>query len=511
MRLLSFFRWTFQIAVIMLISVSSSSCQVSFSQGTSDTEPLYADHGINYNIPITNNKTSTNTYSAAITVGPDKDNISINLTSYSKWVFVNPGETKIETICVDFYDSALNKSEFNIWLKHRNDTSVWEKAWYRVEISPFLGQSDVYEDYSGSPKLIKPICEYLSPTVTPTHGTSSDNYTYSIVANCGICDNISLEIASTREGPWINKGIQSYTNPGLNQILSWSNISLGFKHDTAYYRFKGIMMSQPEAGPFRCQPEAGSFRYVSAKNVHSSITLNLNDLNNFNNLSINNINLTLNDITFLNRVLNRYSDLKMSLEDIEANVTPANGTMYTPFTYSFSLKSPMEQRSVVFSKGSEEVALFIEPDFDIELEIQPPNDHIWRSQGKQTYSTSDRSLKWPNLSFISYSEVFGKGKYRFVIDGETSVEFLGPEIDVAVRNELFALRPDDNFDYFAEVKSSRPMVDMELMYTDDGVTWKRSGQIRKYILGNNSSTDPPWVTFSWLDQPWHKSIRVDER
>jgi hypothetical protein len=52
---------------------------------------------------------------------------------------------------------------------------------------------------------------------------------------------------------------------------------------------------------------------------------------------------------------------------------------------------------------------------------------------------------------------------------------------------------------------------MELMFTDDGVTWKRSGLFRTYGSGNNSSAKAPWVILTWQNQPWHNTIRVDER
>jgi hypothetical protein len=98
-----------------------------------------------------------------------------------------------------------------------------------------------------------------------------------------------------------------------------------------------------------------------------------------------------------------------------------------------------------------------------------------------------------------------------MLGSEVLGEFSGPEIDVAVRNESYYRRPDYNFDYSAEVRSIRPQVDLELIFTDDGVTWKRSGLFRTYIRGNNAINQPPWVTLTWQNQPWHNTIRVDER
>jgi hypothetical protein len=103
------------------------------------------------------------------------------------------------------------------------------------------------------------------------------------------------------------------------------------------------------------------------------------------------------------------------------------------------------------------------------------------------------------------------GKYRFMLGNEEIGNFSGPKIDVAIRNESAKMRPDYNFDYSAEVRSSRPKVEMELMYTDDSVTWQRYGLFRTYLWGNNSSDQQPWITLKWENLPWHPFIRVDER
>jgi len=179
--------------------------------------------------------------------------------------------------------------------------------------------------------------------------------------------------------------------------------------------------------------------------------------------------------------------------EIHANVKPFNGSIYTPFTYSVSAESPQKD------------------DFDIELLIKAPGSSIWISQGMQTYRADYKELLWPNLSFSTSPDILGMGEYKFVVDNEYYRNYIGPEIDVAVRNESYKRRADDNFDYSAEVKSSRPYVDMELLYTDDGLNWYRSGQIRRYIFDDSSSMQFPWITLTWQDQPWHKTIRVDER
>lgn len=539
------FRLALLTGVVLLLSASPILCQVSFSQGNSNAEPVSADNTINYNILITNDKTSTLSYSVALTVGPDKDNSSISLINTQSDIFVDPGKTKIVTITINFHHPSLNKGEFNGWLTDKNDASVWEKAWYRAEIKTVFGGSTVLEDYSGHPKLIKPICEYRSPTVTPSQGTYSDSYIYNLTVICSYSDNISLEVAPSLRGPWTNKGIRSYTNPGLLQTLTWDNITLGFDFNAAYYRFKGKIESQPTVGPvwpvtlqFRnntLSPLNGTpeteFRYSLEVNASKpvDVLMNVMDLStgkyfpagfkNYKNssswekLTWQDIKVTTNEdvvgqssyyfsfhypgspdsFNSTKEILGLvYSGPQISSVKIESNVTPANGSIYTPFSYTAKINTT-------------------KADANIELEIQPPNSTIWQAQGRQTYSISYKVLKWPNLSFRSSPEVLGLGKYRFTMDNAVLGEFSGPKIDVAVRNESFKKRADNNFDYSAEVRSIRPKVDMELMFTDDGVIWKRSGLFRTYTSGNNSTAEMPWVVLTWQNQPWHKTIRVDER
>lgn len=539
------FRLALLTGVVLLLSASPILCQVSFSQGNSNAEPVSADNTINYNILITNDKTSTLSYSVALTVGPDKDNSSISLINTQSDIFVDPGKTKIVTISINFHHPSLNKGKFNGWLTDKNDASVWEKAWYRAEIKTVFGGSTVLEDYSGHPKLIKPICEYRSPTVTPSQGTYSDSYIYNLTVICSYSDNISLEVAPSLQGPWTNKGIRSYTNPGLLQTLTWDNITLGFDFNAAYYRFKGKIESQPTVGPvwpvtlqFRnntLSPLNGTpeteFRYSLEVNASKpvDVLMNVMDLStgkyfpagfkNYKNssswekLTWQNIKVTTNEdvvgqssyyfsfhypgspdsFNSTKEILGLvYSGPQISSVKIESNVTPANGSIYTPFSYTAKINTT-------------------KADANIELEIQPPNSTIWQAQGRQTYSISYKVLKWPNLSFRSSPEVLGLGKYRFTMDNAVLGEFSGPKIDVAVRNESFKKRADNNFDYSAEVRSIRPKVDMELMFTDDGVIWKRSGLFRTYTSGNNSTAEMPWVILTWQNQPWHKTIRVDER
>ena len=533
------------VGAVMVLSTTTALCQVSFSQGGSTAEPLSVDSTITYLIPITNEKSSTLSYSVTLTAGPDKDNVSINLEKTQSDIFVDPQQTKIVKFEVNFHDPRINQGEFNRWLTDKNDVKIWDKAWYHAEISQFREQLVPLEDYSGHPQLMKTIFEYSDADVSPKQGTNENLYSYKVTILGSYKDNITLQVRPSQNVPWIDLDSGEYSTPGSYQTLYWNNKSLNFDFNAAYYRFVGKIESQPKVGPvwpialqFRnntLSPQNGTprteFSYGLELNASKPIDVALNVLDpgtgNFflagissyknsstwEKLTWSGIKVTSNEDVAGQSSYNfsfhypgsaesfnstkdmlgqDYQGPYVNSWEIEANVTPDNGSIYTPFSYT----------ARIYSNKSAA---------DIGLEIQPPNSTIWQAQGRQTYSMSYNVLKWPDLSFRSSPEVLGVGKYRLVMDNSVLGEFSGPKIDVAVRNESFKKLPNNNFDYTAEVRSIRPKVDMELMFTDDGVTWERTGLFRTYASGNNSSAQAPWEVLTWQDQPWHKTIRVDER
>lgn len=532
------------VGAIMVLSITTALSQVSFSQGGTSTEPLSVDGTITYIIPITNERSSTLSYSVTLTAGPDKDNVSINLEKTQSGIFVDPQQTGIVKFEVNFHDSRINQGEFNKWLKDKNDARIWDKAWYHVEISQFRDQLEPLEDYNGHPQLMKTTFEYSGADVNPKQGTNENLYNYKVTVLGSYKDNITLQVRPSQNVPWIDLDSKQYSTPGSYQTLYWNNKSLNFDFNAAYYRFVGKRESQPKVGPvwpialqFRnntLSPQNGTprteFSYGLELNASKPIDVALNVLDpgtgNFflagissyknsstwEKLTWSGIKVTSNEDVAGQSNYNfsfhypgspeSFNSTKGMLGqdyqgpyvawEIHANVTPSNGSIYTPFTYTAEIDSN-------------------KPTCDIGLEILPPNSTIWQAQGRQTYSMSYNLLKWPDLSFRGSPEVLGVGKYRLVMDNAVLGEFPGPKIDVAVRNESFKKLPNNNFDYSAEVRSIRPKVDMELMFTDDGVTWKRSGLFRTYTIGNNSSAEMPWIVLTWQNQPWHKTIRVDER
>ncbi len=99
----------------------------------------------------------------------------------------------------------------------------------------------------------------------------------------------------------------------------------------------------------------------------------------------------------------------------------------------------------------------------------------------------------------------GNDSYRFVWGDTVLGEFSGPNIDVAQRNITWnPIKGTDRFDYKVEVRSSRPALIVELVYTNDGMVWNRSNLTQKY-----ESEAQEWKELIWKNQPWHKTVRFD--
>lgn len=533
--------------LILAVSLSNAQDTVSFAQAGLTREPFDVNRSIDYNIPINNNINYNMLYSVKLEVGFDTNYPDVFKRFEEQRINVNPQSTAYATFNVNFRSPELFKGDLKTWILNRNDTSNWDRAWYRATVTPLSGRSITLENYEGHPQLCKPFFEFVRPAVSPAQGSNEDQYSYEVTAFGSYYDNISLQIAPSKIGPWTDLGSRPYSMPNGYQSLKWNNNTISFDFNIAYYKFVGKKNSTIFDGPFwpipvqfgnnTLSPSAGTprsnFHYSVEVNSSKPIDVSLNIMDirtrNYHLAGVQSYNgsskwekLTWDDVEVTSDEdaegfssyyfgfhypgsANSFNSTKNILgvafpgpyvgsTEINAKVYPANGSIYTPFTYSAEVNS-------------------IKPSFDVELEIKAPNSTIWQPQGKQTYDNINRMLTWPNLSFRTSPEVLGYAKYRFVT-GDAILgggEFIGPKIDVAIRNEGFKRLPNNNFDYSAEVRSYRPKVDMELMYTDDGVIWKRSGQFRTYSLTNNSSCQPPWITLYWKNQPWHKSIRVDER
>jgi hypothetical protein len=537
-----------EVALIVLLALGTAAqaadVSVSVSQGGSSKEPLDVAKPVTYNVKLAGVSNAMR-YDVTITMGPDL-NDTTNYLTFTKSFSANPGAQNAIQFDLNFMEPQLRRGEFGRWAANANRTEAWSGAWWKISVTdldPFTPDIQL-SDYSGHPQLVKFIWLLKDATVTPSQGTNSQHFNYQVQLFSTVQDQLLLEVASSADGNWISIGERNYTNPNSWQTLTWNNVTLPFDFGAAAYRLTG-RRQQTFEGPFwpipvkfknnTLYPPFGipgrQFNYSLEVNASKPIDVLLNildvatgkyfpaGLQNYENsskwerLNWSGIKVTssedivgkssyyfsfhypgsVNSFDSTKNMLGEvYPGPQISSVEVNSKVIPANGTIYTPFTYISNINT---------TKATA----------DIELEVQPPNSTIWDAKGRQTYSKNNSVLIWPDISFRSSPKVLGLGKYRFMLGSEVIGEFSGPEIDVAVRNESYYRRPDNNFDYSAEVRSTRPKVDMELMFTDDGVTWKRSGLFRTYGSANNSSAKALWVILTWQNQPWHNTIRVDER
>jgi hypothetical protein len=109
------------------------------------------------------------------------------------------------------------------------------------------------------------------------------------------------------------------------------------------------------------------------------------------------------------------------------------------------------------------------------------------------------------VSFDPNSDAVGNASYRFLLGDMVLGHFNGPDIDLAFKDMIYQrIGNTDRFDYKVKVKSASSSRKIELVYTDDGLIWTRSGQIQEY---KSDSLD--WQELIWKNQPWHKTIRFD--
>ena len=526
--------------VLFFLSTIPGYCyEVSVSTVQKGTlqEPFDVGKTVSYDVLITGASNSMR-YTVELTVGPESEP-SIS-KSFKKDINVNSGSAMVQ-LPVNYQSSEFISGEFGKWLRDQNQTGPWDKAWYKVKVTslnPFDEQAEA-EDHSGKPTLVKVIEEFRDQQVTPRKGTNLDGYEYQVSVLSTVQDNITLEIGPSRDGPWTMVGDQDYTTPRSWQILKWSNVSLGFDFTSAAYRIGGRRQiiadgpSWPIEVDFRnasVSPERGlydtPFIYSISLQAPKPIDVGLNvwDVSNRKYFSAGRLdysnasqwqNLIWKDVMpssagDSNGVSNYYFSFYYSGSDNPfattfekderyypgptlsmANlrnwsVSPGNGTIFTPYNYSVDVETRL-------------------PSYDIELQTAPPNSDVWTAKGTATYSGESRSLVWENVSFDPNNYAVGNGSYRFLLGDLVLGKFVGPNIDVAFQDLTYErISNTDRFNYKVKIKASRPILQIELVYTDDGLVWTRSKQIQEY-----ESNSSEWIEMAWKNQPWHKTVKFD--
>ena len=239
----------FVFILLCIVPISCVQSSVSIVQAGSTKEPFDVGGSITYSIPITNNISSNMLYTVEMTIGPDTNDYSIS-KKYKQDINVNGHSTGYFAFSVNFRAPDLSEGDFGKWTSDKNDTSIWDKTWYHIMVTPLIGKIEEIESYGGRPNLFKAFFEFRKTEVNPTQGSNKDLYNYEVNVLGSYRDNVSLEVGPSVDGPWMDLGSKTYTTPGLLQTLNWNNVSLNFDFSMAYYRFKGTRQSKVFEGPF---------------------------------------------------------------------------------------------------------------------------------------------------------------------------------------------------------------------------------------------------------------------
>ncbi|NPV61725.1 MAG: hypothetical protein HPY61_03680 [Methanotrichaceae archaeon] len=440
---------------ILIAPALSADASASFEQAGSNKEPFDVDGTIDYKIAINNDIGSIMRYEIELFVGPDKSDFSI-YNKYTDYLNINARALGSATFPVNFRSPEMVRGDFGRWTGDDNETGIWDKAWYRVVITPLVGRQMTIEGYGGHPNLIKNFFEFKGASVSPTEGSSDDLYSYETSIIGSYEDEITLQTAPSAQGPWTDAGSRSYDSPGLLQTLRWENVTLDFDFSMAYYRFKGTKQSGIYEGPFwpvamnarnsQVNPVRGlsSQRFDYSLEVNSSkkidAVLNVLDVASktfkpmgrasyknssqwqtmtWPGISPSEVSGSEGSSSYFftfyypggetpfNRT-EQFAGPDIVLVNFRnATVSPNNGSIFLPFNYSVELETAL-------------------PRCDVELQTSDPGSTLWVSRGIVSYNGSQRTLYWNNTNLDGSSD--GMARYRFLAGASASDEYQGPRI-----------------------------------------------------------------------------------
>ncbi|MBN1235423.1 MAG: hypothetical protein JW999_05150, partial [Methanotrichaceae archaeon] len=283
--------------------------------------------------------------------------------------------------------------------------------------------------------------KFAQANVTPANGSIFTGFTYCVKAESDQ-KNYDVELFTQEPGStkWISQGTIPYN--GTSQVLCWPQVLIdGSEYGMAKYRFSsGSARSEVFEGP-KIEP-----------------------------------------VSFIN-----------------ATISPNHGPLYitTPLMGEIS-RVYMYTITVQFMKP-------LASDMkEVRLEIFDPSSGSWLYAGSQTYDASKTSIVFKvNFAGLPFQEPFlGETRYRLLASGEDLGEFIGPTIDVNLRNERYAAEGKD-YAYQVEVRSSLPKVDIALAYTDNNVNWLK-GDKKSY-----ESLNQEWKPLKWEKNPKHYAYEFE--
>jgi len=527
------------LVITYLAPAVGQDAQVIMEQAGSMRSPFDVGGSITYRVPVVNSIGSSMRYAVALSVGPDTNDYSI-VDAYTKDMNVNAHSTGYIEFVVNFKSPKISRGEFGRWASDENDTRIWDKAWYHVDIKPLLGDSTVIESYDGQPNLFKAFFDYKNPEVTPAQGTNGDLYSYEITALGTYEDNISLQVAPSREGPWIDLGSRAYSIPGSSQTLRWDDNRLNFDFIVAYYKFVGRKQSKVLEGPFwPISVEAKNSSVIPPRDLTGSKFTYRLEIN-----ASKNIDVGLNALDVGSGVFNLvgrasyknpgqwqemvWSDIEpsgvsgsdgrssyfftyyyvgseMPFQKTEqypgpdivlvnfknATVIPNNGTLFMPYTYNISIDTAV-------------------PRGEAELLTSNPYSSIWDSQGKVNYDSFNHSLTWPDIKLDGSRG--GMARYKFICGASESQVYQGPQIKVPEvlgsvspsRGVVQAWQESDSlysFNYTVQLRnwSSEEAPWIELLVRAPDRPWRAVGEKKQYDQRRGNLT---WIVKPFYDAPF---------
>lgn len=447
------------VTLILTPALGQSEASMSFQQvGTANT-PFNVNQPIVYKVHLTNAMTCPMRYVVEMEVGPDYTDYTASKL-YTADISLTAHSSQDVKFDVNFRSPEMSRGSFGKWALDENETTTWEKGWYRAVITPLVGDPVTLEGYDGQPALIKMITVYKNAEVTPKMGTNETLYNYRIDVFSSAEDAVTLQAAPEAIGPWKDCGSLNYTNVGAWQTLRWDNVSLDFDFIKAHYRFVGRKQTEAFEGPFwpvdyeyrntSVDPADGfsgtPFTYAldfkGSKNLDVGLNIWDIDQNQFKLVEKKRYgNATrwqrmewtgvMPSETIGSEGTSSYyfsfyypeseSPLGTSREDEgrvylgpeivlikyeNATVTPDRGSTVARYTYSVDVNTAL-------------------PVCDIELQTSEPGSSIWRSQGIATYNGEPR-ISWRDVSFGD--DVAGNVSYRFIRVASPPTIYQGPNL-----------------------------------------------------------------------------------
>jgi len=530
------------VTLILPPALGQSEASMSFQQVGNAKMPFNVNQPIVYKVHLTNTMTCPMRYEVEMEVGPDYTDYTAS-KKYTEDISLTAHSSQDVKFDVNFRSPEMSRGSFSKWASDENETSTWEKGWYRAVITPLVGDPVTMEGYDGQPALIKMITVYKNAEVSPKMGTNETLYNYRIDVFSSAGDMVTLQTAPEVIGPWKDCGSLNYTNIGAWQTLRWDNVSLDFDFIKAHYRFVGRKQTEAFEGPF--WPVDYEYKNSSVDPVDGfsgtpfTYALDFKGSKNLDvGLNIWDIDQNLFKLVEKKRYRNATRWQTMEWTGVMPSETiGSEGTS----SYYFSFYYP-ESESPLGTSREDEKRVYLGPEIvlikyenaavtpdrgstvarytysvdvntalpvcDIELQTSEPSSSIWRSQGIATYNGEPR-ISWRNVFFDD--DVAGNVSYRFIRVASPPTIYQGPNLVkesitgiVTPARGIMQVFPENNnlnrYTYTIQIENVEDVAEdkeelwVELLVKAPNSVWKTIGERKQY--------DPSNGNVSWVVKPF---------